>query len=178
MFFSFNKAVYMKFCKQTLQRSLSVFLNLGIGASSLGASRLVRRSFSLSAFHRSSANMSGLGKIPYASQDVQEVQKLISNLSSSTKNSSKPGKNTSVVKNPTSMLLGPQRILSSRRGDSRTGITSGTISLPMPEASLLPRMRRGSLRLPLEVMTSSLMSTKLMPLDGEILRPTPPVHTN
>ena len=82
----------MKFCKQTLQRSLSVFLNLGIGASSLGASRLVRRSFSLLAFHRSSANMSGLGKIPYASQDVQEVQKLISNLSSGTKNSFKPGK--------------------------------------------------------------------------------------
>lgn len=36
--------------------------------------------------------MSGLGKIPYASQDVQEVQKLISNLSSGTKNSFKPGK--------------------------------------------------------------------------------------
>jgi tRNA ligase len=36
--------------------------------------------------------MANLGKVPYASQDVQEVQTLISNLTSSTKNSFKTGK--------------------------------------------------------------------------------------
>jgi tRNA ligase len=82
----------MLFCKQIPFRVLSPFLSTIRCASPPVSFRIILRSPSDPISQRPSTTMANLGKIPYASQDVQEVQTLISNLSGSIKPSFKSDK--------------------------------------------------------------------------------------
>lgn len=82
----------MLFYKQIHHRALAAFLNPITGTSALVSFRLAPLTLFISPSRRPSTNMANLGKVPYASQDAQQVQTLISNLSEGTKHSSKQGK--------------------------------------------------------------------------------------
>ena len=82
----------MLFCKQIPFRVLSPFLSTIRCANPPVSFRIILRSPSDPISQRPSTTMANLGKIPYASQDVQEVQTLISNLSGSIKPSFKSDK--------------------------------------------------------------------------------------
>lgn len=77
--------IWMLFCKQIPFRVLSPFLSTIRCANPPVSFRIILRSPSDPISQRPSTTMANLGKIPYASQDVQEVQTLISNLSGSIK---------------------------------------------------------------------------------------------
>jgi tRNA ligase len=82
----------MLFCKQIPFRVPSPFLSTIRCANPPVSFRIISRSLSDPISQRSSTTMANLGKIPYASQDVQEVQSLISNLSGCLKHSFKSDK--------------------------------------------------------------------------------------
>lgn len=96
----------MHSCKFIHQTSPSFFLNVATGISSLRSFRRVSRPLYFSALFRSSTNMAGLGNVPYAAPDVQEVQELINTLTSATAKGHKQSKKTYSCKKTDFNVLG------------------------------------------------------------------------
>jgi hypothetical protein len=169
----------MLFCKQIPRKVLSPLLNNLVCATSSTSFLSVPRSLPPSSLQQRAIAMASLGKIPYVSQDVQEVQTLLHALEGHTKKDSKAGKKPfSCKKSDFGVAGSPENLVVSSWRFQEWDYKRDNLPIYARGLFTAKNERRASPKLLSEDTTSSSMKGRLMLVGGEMSRRTPKAHTN